>query len=409
MAYIVRMPKLGYEMESGTVVDWFVQTGDDVRKEEVLAEIETEKTVAEIEARENGVLRTRFLEVGEEGPPGIPMAIVAPADEDISGLESQAREDLEEAAPSEPAESPAKGSEHRSRETDREPEESTAPESDEVQVTPRGRMRAQELGVDPAGIEGTGYQGSVTADDVERFASEQTLESSGRSRTIREERSPGEMRRTIANRLSQSYREAVHVTVHRKVPADTLMQCLEEVPPIESHPVSPEDFLLMALSDTLREHPAFNATFEEETHRIYEDHHICVAVDVEDGLLAPVLSSLQDRDLPDLVLERHRVVNAVRKGQYTMEDLQGGTFTVSNLGVLGVESFDPIINPPQVAILGVGSLLNQPRRRNDELAWERVLPLDLSFDHRVVDGADAARFLDTLTECISEADQYLPG
>jgi pyruvate dehydrogenase E2 component (dihydrolipoamide acetyltransferase) len=210
------------------------------------------------------------------------------------------------------------------------------------------------------------------------------------------------MRKTIANRLQESYREAVHVTVHREVDAEALTAAADAAD------VSVVDVLVRALSDALTEHPAFNATFEDGTHRLYEEHNVGVAVAVEDGLVAPVVADAGGLDVDGIAAERERLTDAVRTGDYAMADLRAGTITVSNLGPLGVDGFTPIINPPQVAILGVNRVQERARPADgDGVTFRETLPLDLSFDHRVVDGADAARFLGTLAEGIEDAEAYV--
>ena len=220
-------------------------------------------------------------------------------------------------------------------------------------------------------------------------------------RTLREERTPSPMRKTIAKRLQESYREAVHVTVHREVDAEALTAAADAAD------VSVVDVLVHALSDALDAHPAFNATFEDGTHRLYEEHNVGVAVAVEDGLVAPVVAGVGGLDLDGIAAERERLTEAVRDGDYAMADLRGGTITVSNLGPLGVDGFTPIINPPQVAILGVNRVQERARPDDGGVTFRETLPLDLSFDHRVVDGADAARFLGTLAEGVEDAEAYV--
>ena len=220
------------------------------------------------------------------------------------------------------------------------------------------------------------------------------------TRTLREERTPSPMRETIAKRLRESYREAVHVTVSREVAAEALVAAADAAG------VSLLDVLVRALSDALTDHPAFNATFEDGGHRLYEEQNVGVAVAIDDGLVAPVVADVENRDLDDIAAERERLTEAVQSGDYAMADLRGGTVTVSNLGPLGVDGFTPIINPPEVAILGVSRVRERAQPDDGGVAFRETLPLDLSFDHRVVDGADAARFLGTLAERVEDAGRY---
>ena len=227
-------------------------------------------------------------------------------------------------------------------------------------------------------------------------------------RTVREERSLSPMRRTIANRLQDSYRNAVHVTASRDVDAEALVRAAEAADDRLEADVSLIDPVLCALSATLEAHPAFNATFEDGTHRLYEEHNVGIAVDIEAGLVTPVLRDIGSKSLGEIATERRRLTETVRSGDYAMSDLRGGTFTVTNLGVLGVDSFTPVINPPEVAILGIGRVRERPERRDDGIEFRRRMTYDLSFDHRIVDGADAARFLDTLAEYTASAERFVP-
>ncbi|RZV08065.1 pyruvate dehydrogenase E2 component (dihydrolipoamide acetyltransferase) [Natrinema hispanicum] len=455
MGYIVRMPKLGLEMERGTLLEWAIDEGDSVSEGELIAEVESEKSIGEIEAREDGVLRRTYLEVDETVPPGTPIGIVAPAEADISDLEAEATADLEadvEVEEGEPEPEPDEGTaEPAASGTDTSAGGTTA---DEITASPRARDRADELGVELTTVEGTGYQGSITEEDVERAASEgadegagelnasprararadelgvdlaavdgsgyqgaiteedieaAAAETGGTSRTLAEERPFGGMRKTIASRLSESDREAVHVTVHREADAEALLSAADAADATLETDISVQDVLLRAVSAALADHPAFNATFEDDVHELWEEHNVGIAVDIEQGLIAPVLPDVESKSLGELADERRALVDRAISGDYTMDDLQGGTFTVTNLGVLGVEAFDPIINPPQVAILGVDAIDEQPTRGDDDgIEWRRHLPFDLSFDHRVVDGADAARFLETLVDYVEEPWPLLP-
>ncbi|WP_136592126.1 2-oxo acid dehydrogenase subunit E2 [Salinigranum halophilum] len=517
MGYVVKMPKLGMDMDQGTIVEWLVDEGDEVESGQVVAEIESEKTTGEIKVREDGVLHRVLLDVGDSVEPGGDVAIVGGPDEDVSGLlegESAAEPDAEadtegEAAESGDGPSPQAASfdgpsatstggsqsaesvkatpraKKRAEELDVDltTVEGTGPQgavSEEdveaaaesggdagsVKATPRAKKRAEELGVDLTTVEGTGPQGAVSEEDVEaaaesataeagadeepaevsaaegrvfapprvrRLARElgvdlATVEGSGPSGAITEadvraagdgevaegeaaeadaadvgtrdeERPLSGMRRTIANRLGQSDREAVHVTEHRGADAEELLAAADAADDALDPKVTVNDVLLLALSAALDEHPAFNATFEEEVHRLHRAQDICVAIDIDEGLIAPVVRNVGELSLAELAQKRRAVTEKSLSGDYTMEDLSGGTFTVSNLGVLGVESFDPVINPPQVAILGVNTIKDEVVPiGDDEVGVRKRISFDLSFDHRIVDGADAARFLGSLVE-----------
>lgn len=231
-------------------------------------------------------------------------------------------------------------------------------------------------------------------------------------RTVAEERSLSPMRKTIATRLQKSYQEAVHVTVSRECNAAELLTAAtaaESMEGSDGEPVDPTvmDVLLCALSETLDAHPSFNATFEEGTHRTYEEHNVGVAVDIDDGLVTPVVAAIGAKSLGEIAVERHRLTERVRNGEYSMSTFKGGTFTISNLGPLGVDSFTPVINPPEIAILGVGRITKKAVPDGEETVHQQRLTFDVSFDHRVVDGADAARFLGTLAEHVETAEKYV--
>lgn len=452
MGYIVRMPKLGLEMEEGTLLDWYVGEDDTIEADEAVAEIESEKTTAEVDAREAGVLRRVFLDEGEIVDPGTPMGIIAGADEDIAALVSEAETDLEDStspaneedetsagpadqssAERELTEDTGSGSGNVSPRARKRAEElgvdldvvsgsgpngaitaedvEAAAESgtDDVKASPRAKKRADDLGVELAEVSGSGPGGAITAEDVEAAGESSGSVAGGAARTLSEERTFGGMRQSIADRLGQSYREAVHVTEHREAGAENLLAAVDVAEDVLDVDVSMSDVLLVALSAALEDHPEFNATFEDGTHRLYEEHNICVAVDVDEGLVTPVIPDVRSKSLGEVTDARREITQRTLDGEYTMSDLRGGTFTVTNLGVLGVESFNPIINPPQIAILGVNAVDERVALRDDGTPdTHRVLPLDLSFDHRVVDGADAARFLQSLVGYLEDPWPLLP-
>jgi pyruvate dehydrogenase E2 component (dihydrolipoamide acetyltransferase) len=251
-----------------------------------------------------------------------------------------------------------------------------------------------------------------SGDDATDGGADRGARSAPVERNVAEERSLSPMRRTIAERLGESYRNAVHVTLSRDLDAEALLEATRRAGDATDAGVSLLDVLLLAVSATLDEHPAFNATFEDGTHRTYEEHNLAVAVAIDAGLVTPVVADVGSKSLESVARERRRLTERVQAGDYSMSDLRGSTFTVSNLGPLGVDSFTPIIDPPKVAILGVGRTRERARAGADggpSVEFHRELTVDLSIDHRVVDGADGARFLGTLAGHVEDADSLLDG
>lgn len=432
MAYTIKMPKLGMGMNEGTVLEWYVDVGDAVEEDEPLLEIEAEKTTAEIPAKETGVLRRILVDEGETVAPGTELGVVADLDADLSGLTETADTEPAESStePINPiAEADADPSDESGRvrasprarqraideAVDLREIDGSGPEGavlaadvtaalesahgvetdtsgSELRATPKAKRRARELGIDIGEVAGTGPQGAVTVADLETVGG--PTETAGASEAVQDRRPLSGMRRTIADRLGSSYRNAVHVTVHRDVPVDEAIAATSVLDEHVEPPATITDVIILCLSRALAEHPEFNATFEDDTHILYNVQNINVAVDVEAGLVSPVVRDVTSRSLTGLVAERRAVTQRALDGTFDVDDLAGGTFTISNLGSLGVDSFTPVINPPQVAILGVDRIHETVQRQDDAFVTVSEIGFDLSFDHRVVDGADAARFLD---------------
>ena len=375
MGYVVRMPQLGMSMEEGTVVEWCIAAGEQVREGDPIAIVESEKTTAEVEAREDGVLREIVVPEGETVAPGEPIGVIADPDEDLDQYPT-VHDDSADGNKTEVGDSP-----------DVEDATAESSEASGVRATPGARRHAAEMGIDLAAVEGTGPQGVVTEADVEDHADR----AGAATRTVAETRSLSGMQQTVAERLGESSREAVHVTLNRSVDATALTETLAAAHDAEVE-VSLIDLLIVATCEALEAHPSFNATFEDGEHQLVEEVNVGVAVDLDGGLVTPVLPDVAGKCAETIAEGRRNLVDRVRDGEFTSDDLAGGTFTVTNLGPFGVDHFDPVIDPPQVAILGVG------RIREDG-----TLTLSLSFDHRVVNGADAARFLATLVERATDA------
>jgi pyruvate dehydrogenase E2 component (dihydrolipoamide acetyltransferase) len=264
-----------------------------------------------------------------------------------------------------------------------------------VRATPGARRLAEERDVALAAVTGTGPQGVVTEDDVVAHVDSGADAGDAATRTIADDRELSGMQQTIGERLGESYRNAVHVTVDRSFATGTLRGVTGTMQ-AGGVDVSLTDVLVSAVGAQLDAQPAFNALYEDGHHRLIEEVNVGVAVDVDDGLVTPVVPRVSTKSVEEVAQVRRDRTDRVLSGEFDMDDLSGGTFTVSNLGPLGVDSFDPIINPPEVAILGVG------RVRDDG-----SMTLCLSFDHRVVNGADAARFLDGLVARLTDTAALL--
>lgn len=377
MGYVLRMPQLGMSMEEGTVVEWRAETGGTVAEGDTVAVVESEKTTAEVEAREDGVLRRVLVQAGGTVEPGDPIGVVAGPDEDLDPYLADL--DVDDAA----ADATPTGTD----ESAGTPTDAPADAPADVRATPGARRRAEEAGVDLAAVEGTGPQGVVTEDDVASHGA-----GSAATWTVAEARQLSRMQQTISERLSESDRNAVHVTLQRSFDAGTLRSTVDAAREAGVD-LSLVDLVLAATREALSVHPAFNAVFEDGEHRLIEEVNVGVAVDLDGGLVTPVLADLAGEPVETVAARRRALVDRVRDGEFTGDDLAGGTFTVSNLGAFGVDHFDPVINPPQIAILGVGRV-----REDGEMTFS------LSFDHRVVNGADAARFLGTLVDVATDAD-----
>jgi pyruvate dehydrogenase E2 component (dihydrolipoamide acetyltransferase) len=440
MVQALRMPMMGNTMETGLLAEWRVAEGDPVEPDQVVAVVESEKAAADVVANREGTLARVDVEEGEEVPPGTLIGVVLGPDEDIadappprSRVEPGGTGGAEAAEAGEGDPGGVSGPDPSVDEPvagdgepvagDGEPVAGDGEPGGRAFARPSTRRLARELGVDLGVVEGAGAGGRVTESDVRRAAGIATPDAGSADApardapdrtaasgiagppprdpsrfgvTVVEERELSGVRRTVAERMSRSAREAPQVTLNREVAVGRAFETVDELSTAMENEAAEEDaagvdvgfvdLLVGAAVRALERHPEFNAWYEGETLRLIEEVNVAVAVDAGTGLLTPVVRGAGRRTLDGIARERRRLTGAVLEGRHGMDDLQGGTFTVSNLGPLGVDSFDPILDPPQVAILGVGRV------------HEEACTLSLTFDHRVVDGADAARFLDTLVE-----------
>ena len=405
MGYVLRMPQMGMSMEEGTVVEWMVDEGDMVEKGDDLVVVESEKVANEVDARESGALRRVFVEEGGVVEPGTPIGIVADPDEDLTAYERQLDGEVRhDGQNGRTATTDSSTKTQRTADaTTRTGAEATSRAAD-VKVTPGATRRAEEAGIDLSTIEGSGPQGVIVEDDVEAalerrdlepaarktaakpaWTGTETGETGGATRTVAETRELSNVQRTVCETLARSARKAVHVTLERSFDAEPLRALA-----LETDTASLTDILIAAVSDALLAHPEFNAIYDDDEYRLIAEVNVGVAVDVADGLVTPVIPDVSNKSVEAIHSTRTERTERVQEGEFTMDDLSGGTFTISNLGPYGVDGFTPVINPPEVAILGVGRI------------DDGTMTLSLSFDHRVNNGADAAQFLETIVETLTD-------
>ena len=385
MAAEVKVPRLGQGMESGTIVRWLKAEGDRVEKGEPLYELDTEKATQEVEADVAGVLLKISVREGDV-PVGQTIAFVGEEGEEVAAesADSAADEPVEPESP--PVQPP-----------ERQPEVPVrpVPSDGRVKASPLARRIARERGVDLAGLTGTGPDGRIVAEDVERAsAGPPTPVAPGPSVPGEVEEIPlTGVRRTIARRLTQAWQVPVfQLQVSADMArADELLARRRELQPDVR--VTVTDLLTKVCAEALVRHPEVNVQFTDEALLRFPSANVGIAVAAPQGLVVPVVKGAERLSLTEIATVRGALVARSREGKLRQDDLEGGTFTISNLGMFGVESFVAVLNPPQAAILAVGATEQRAVVRDDALTVRPTMTMTLTVDHRAVDGAPAADFL----------------
>ncbi|HEX2293452.1 MAG TPA: dihydrolipoamide acetyltransferase family protein [Gaiellaceae bacterium] len=412
MATEVKLPRLGQGMESGTVVRWLKQEGDRVEKGEPLYELDTEKVTQEVEAEASGVLLQIAVQEGEV-PVGQTVAVIGEEgeslpEEDETPDRVQPDEEGAEVGVEKPAEAPAREDERRrgreaSADTSEQVTEIREPRRDgRVKASPLARRIARERGVDLAQVRGTGPEGRIVAEDVERAEvapAPATAAAAGEVEVV----PLTSTRRTIARRLTEAWEAPVfQISMSADMTrANELRERLVELAGDGPRPTI-SDVLTKLTATALIRHRGLNAEFAGDEVRIHPTANMGMAVATDRGLVVPVIRSAERLTIQEIAAARADLVDRARSGKLQQGDLEGGTFTISNLGMFGVESFIAVLNPPQVAILAVGAATEQPVVRDGELTARPLMSLTLTCDHRAVDGADAADFLRTVRTRLEE-------
>ncbi len=381
MATKVVMPRLSLTMKEGTVVQWFKKEGEPVKKGEPLVEVLSEKVTYDVEAPTSGILRKILATEGVDVPVAGAMGIIAGRDEALP--------EIEEAAVALPP--------RRIEEVTPLPEKEMVKKVRErVLASPAAKRLAREHCIDLTKVRGSGPEGRIVEADVRRYLEEERA----LVLRVREVIPLTGIRKTTAERVSLSARTAPHSTITMEVDMSNAVKLREE------SQVSYTDILVKAVAQALEEHRSLNSTLEHEQIKIYEDINIGVAVATEKGLVVPVIRNANKKQLTQVASTLKELVEKAREGKLTKEDLTGGTFTITNLGMYGVEVFIPIINPPEAAIIGVGKVTEKPVIINKEIKIKPKMYLSLSYDHRIVDGAPAAQFLQKVKQILEKGSEF---
>lgn len=407
MAEVVEMPKLSDTMTEGVLVKWLKKEGDAIESGDEIAEIETDKATMPVEAFESGVLLKIVVQEGITAPCNAPIAFIGEKGEKIDDA-------VIKEAQSAAAASAAPAKEEKAPEPVETKQEASEPvavssvsgsngQGGRVKASPLAKKIARESGVSLVGLEGTGPGGRIVKKDVLAAAASGGGSGWGLHPTgpiAKEERiAVGNMRKTIAKRLVQSKTEFPHFYVEMEInaaPLVELRQSLNEKFSVLPKPfkLSLNDFVLKASAEALRKYPSLNASWEGDAIRQYGNVQLSFGVAIPDGLITPVIAEAQNKSLKSISAEAKKLALLAREGKLKPEQYTGGSFTVSNLGMFGVDRFSAIINPPQAAILAVGGLVKKAVVDDENQVVPGLrMSLVLSCDHRVVDGAPAAQFL----------------
>jgi pyruvate dehydrogenase E2 component (dihydrolipoamide acetyltransferase) len=433
----VVMPKLSEQMETGKIIKWLKNEGDRIQSGDILAEVETDKADVEMEAFGSGVLRKILVPAGSAAPVGSLIGVIAEPNEDIASVVSQAG--VAAAAPPAAAPAPAKAAEAaRTPSPSSGPAAPSAPAASprtmqpvaappaqppsalrpaaalseapgRVKASPLARKIAAQSGVDLKLVQGSGPGGRVVRRDVEAASS-----GAGARGAVApaaavpagvefEDRPLSQMRAAIAKRMPLSKAPVPHFYVSSEVAMDRAWTLREELNALEGQPkVSVNDFVIRACALALLQHPGVNASFQGESIRVYHRAHIGIAVALEEGLITPVLRDAESKSIAQIAIEARDLAERARGRKLRVPELSGATFSISNLGMFDVTEFSAIINPPEGAILAVGTVRKQPVVTDAGLGVGRRMMLTLSCDHRVMDGAMGARFLQDVKRLLEE-------
>lgn len=413
MAEVIYMPKLSDTMTEGVVAEWHKKIGDTVKSGELLAEIETDKATMEFESFYDGVLLHIGVEKGKPTPVNALLAIIGKEGEDISALLSgaaaPAAKPKKEEAKAAPAEEKAPAAEPVAEKTEEAPKAAPSPapvaasttslNNGRILVSPLAKKLAEERGVDLGFIQGTGEGGRITKRDVDHYvpydAPARPASSGAAQQEAYTDEPISQMRKTIARRLAESKFTAPHFYLTISLDMDNAIEARKAMNSQEGVKISFNDMVIKAVAMSLKKHPAINSSWLGDVIRRNQHVHIGVAVAVDEGLLVPVVRFADGKGLAQIGEEVRAYAKKAKEKKLQPSDWEGNTFTISNLGMFGIEEFTAIVNPPDSCIMAVGGIAQVPVVKNGQVVPGNIMKVTLSCDHRTVDGATGAAFLQT--------------
>ncbi|HEU4435132.1 MAG TPA: pyruvate dehydrogenase complex dihydrolipoamide acetyltransferase [Pyrinomonadaceae bacterium] len=422
MASKVIMPKLSPTMEEGQIARWLKKEGDKVSMGEPLAEIDTDKATMEMQALANGVLRKILINEGESAPLGQLIAVIGEPNEDIASVLSEAAAPEKKAAapaPKPPAESAPKPAEEPPPPPAPAPaaangQPSRGTDSGRIIVSPLAARMAADSGLDLRSIQGSGPNGRIIKRDIEaaltkpKAAPAPSFQAAAVATASAYRDEPAtQIRQTIAKRLVASIGPVPHFFLTVDIEMDRAAEMRESIKALDPDlKISINDIIIKCTAAALMQHQQVNASFQDKFIRYYEHADIGVAVAIEDGLITPVIRSADQKSLSQIAGEVRELAERARNKKLMPDEYTGATFSISNLGMFGIDEFTAVINPPEGAILAVGAMTPKPVVRDNQVVVKQMMRVTMSCDHRVIDGATGAKFLQTFKK-ILENPLYL--
>ena len=397
MAEVINMPRLSDTMEEGTLAKWFKKVGDSVKEGEILAEIETDKATMEFESFHDGVLLHIGIDEGSTAPVDSIIAVIGSKGEDISSIikgDNTAKEEPKPEVKEEPK--PEIKEEVKSVLVSNE-------STDRILISPLARKLANEKGIDIKSIKGSGDNGRIIKRDIDSYKSSDYSQFIQPRPSVTESSNESQnstMRKAIAKRLSDSKFSAPHYYLNIECEMDNMISFRNQFINTQNIKISFNDIIAKAVSLSLARHPKVNSRWYDDKIVFYDHVHLGVAVAVDDGLIVPVVKYANSKDLPEINTEIKDFAMRAKNKKLTPAEIEGSTFTISNLGMFGIESFTSIINQPNSAILSIGAIIEKPIVKNGDIVIGNTMKLTLACDHRTVDGATGSLFLQTLKEYI---------